>query len=132
MLRALRSLDPWLPPFLLMGAIYYLSAQPDLNSGLGIVDLIGRKFVHGALYAVLWFLWWRVLRTALTEERATAAAFAIAVGYAATDEYHQTFIQGRHGAVEDVAIDAAGAALAIAAWLVLRRRTRRQELAERV
>jgi VanZ family protein len=132
MLRALRRLDPWLPPFLLMGAIYYLSAQPDLNSGLGIVDLIGRKFVHAALYALLWFLWWRVLRTALTEERAAAASFAVAVGYAATDEYHQTFIQGRHGAVEDVAIDAAGAALAVAAWLVLRRRTRRQELAERV
>jgi VanZ family protein len=132
MLRALRRLDPWLPPFLLMGAIYYLSAQPDLNSGLGIVDLIGRKFVHAALYALLWFLWWRLLRTAVTEERAAAAAFAVAVGYAATDEYHQTFIQGRHGAVQDVAIDAAGAALAIAAWLVLRRRTRRQELAERV
>ena len=132
MLRALRRLDPWLPPFLLMGAIYYLSAQPDLNSGLGIVDLIGRKFVHAALYALLWFLWWRVLRTALTEERAAAAAFAVAVGYAATDEYHQTFIQGRHGAVQDVAIDAAGAALAVAAWLVLRRRARRQELAERV
>jgi VanZ family protein len=131
MLRALRRLDPWLPPFLLMGAIYYLSAQPDLNSGLGIVDLIGRKFVHAALYALLWFLWWRVLRTALTEERAAAAAFAVAVGYAATDEFHQTFIQGRHGAVQDVAIDAAGAALAVAAWLVLRRRTRRQELAER-
>jgi len=132
MLRALRRLDPWLPPFLLMGAIYYLSAQPDLNSGLGIVDLIGRKFVHAALYALLWFLWWRLLRTAVTEERAAAAAFAVAVGYAATDEYHQTFIQGRHGAIQDVAIDAAGAALAIAAWLVLRRRTRRQELAERV
>jgi len=132
MLRALRRLDPWVPPFLLMGTIYYLSAQPDLNSGLGIVDLIGRKFVHAGLYALLWFLWWRVLRTALSEERAAAAAFAVAVGYAATDEYHQTFIQGRHGAVQDVAIDAAGAALAIAAWLVLRRRTRRQELAERV
>src|SRR3954451_18226632 len=34
-------LDPWLPPFLMMAVIFALSAQPDLNSGLGAIDLIG-------------------------------------------------------------------------------------------
>ena len=51
------------PPLLLMAVIYFLSAQPDLNSGLGVWDTIGRKFVHAAVYGALWFLWWRALRT---------------------------------------------------------------------
>ena len=39
-------LDPWLPPLLLMGVIFLLSAQPDLSTGLGLIDLVGRKVVH--------------------------------------------------------------------------------------
>ncbi len=57
----LRRLDLWLPPLLLMAAIFYLSAQPNLDSGLGTVDLIGRKLVHFGEYALLCLLWWRAL-----------------------------------------------------------------------
>src|SRR5215210_3065086 len=87
----------WLPPLLLMGVIFFLSAQPSLDSGLGPIDLVGRKLIHFAEYALLCFLWWRALVTVTTPGRAALFAFLLAIAYAATDEYHQTFVEGRHG-----------------------------------
>ena len=109
-MRALR-LDLWLPPLLLMGAIFFFSHQPSLDSGLGTIDLMGRKLIHFAEYALLTFLWWRALVSVTTPSRAALIAFLIASGYAATDEYHQTFVEGRHGSPIDWAIDSAGAAV---------------------
>jgi len=108
----LRRLDPWAPPLLLMAAIFVLSAQPSLDSGLGVADQIGRKLVHFAEYALLTFLCWRALRTRASTRQAALAAFLVAAAYAVTDEYHQSFVEGRHGTVLDWAIDAAGAAAA--------------------
>jgi VanZ family protein len=107
----LRRVDLWLPPLLLMGVIFLFSAQPSLDSGLGVIDLIGRKLLHFAEYALLCFLWWRLLRTQLPERRAALVAFLIASLYAATDEFHQSFVDGRNGTPVDWAIDSAGAAL---------------------
>jgi VanZ family protein len=94
-----------------MGVIFALSAQPGLNSGLGVIDLIGRKLIHIGEYALLCFLWWRALATVTTPRRAALLAFLITSGYAATDEFHQTFVDGRHGNPLDWLIDSAGAAL---------------------
>src|SRR4051794_6307176 len=113
-------LDPWLPPFLMMAVIFALSAQPDLNSGLGAIDLIGRKFVHAGEYALLFFLWWRALRTIMPSGRAIGVALAIAIGSSPSDEFLQQFVHGRHASPIDVCIDAAGASLA--ALAVSRRR----------
>jgi VanZ family protein len=112
-------LDPWLPPLLVMAVIFFLSAQPDLNSGLGTIDLIGRKIVHASEYALLCFLWWRALAETTTPGRALAAAAAISIAYSITDEFHQTFIEGRHGTPVDVVIDSVGIA---AAGVWIRRR----------
>jgi VanZ family protein len=109
-MRALR-LDLWLPPLILMGAIFFVSDQPSLNSGLGLIDHIGRKLIHFAEYALLTFLWWRALATVTTPGRAALIALLLSSGYAATDEYHQTFVEGRHGSPIDWAIDSAGAAV---------------------
>jgi VanZ family protein len=110
-MRSLR-LDLWLPPLLLMGAIFVLSDQPSLDSGLGAIDTIGRKLIHFAEYALLSFLWWRALVTVMSPGRAALLAFLLASGYAATDEYHQTLVEGRHGTPVDWLIDSAGAATA--------------------
>ena len=117
-MRPLR-LDLWLPPVVLMGVIFAFSAQPSLDSGLGLIDLIGRKLIHFAEYALLCFLLWRPLATITDARRAALFAFLITSGYAATDEFHQTFVDGRHGNPVDWLIDSAGAALA-----ALRLRTR--------
>jgi VanZ family protein len=109
-MRPLR-LDLWLPPLLLMGVIFFFSAQPSLDSGLGAIDLIGRKLIHFAEYALLCFLWWRALVTVTSPGRAALWAFLLASGYAITDEYHQTFVDGRYGSPLDWVIDSAGAAV---------------------
>ena len=109
----LRAVNVWVPPLILMAIIFLLSAQPSLNSGLGLADQIGRKVVHFAEYALLAFLWWRALRTRMSARTATLVALAIASAYAATDELHQTFVHGRHGTPVDWLIDTAGAALAM-------------------
>ena len=44
-----------------MALIFFLSAQPDLSSGLGVWDLILRKFAHAGAYALLTLLWFRAL-----------------------------------------------------------------------
>lgn len=122
-MTALKKLDPWLPPLVLMGVIFFFSAQPNLNSGLGWIDHVGRKIVHASEYALLCFLWWRALRTKLDADRALAAAWALATLYAATDEFHQSFVTGRHATPVDVAIDSMGAA--VFALLMLRAQRRR-------
>jgi VanZ family protein len=92
-----------------MAIIFALSAQPNLNSGLGIWDLMGRKLAHMAAFGLLWALWRRALGRPL-------AALAITLAYAASDELHQSFVRGRNGSLWDVAIDAAGVGLAMLAW----------------
>src|SRR3954447_4328416 len=113
-MTVLRKLDPWAPPLVLMAVIFFFSAQPNLSSGLGWIDHVGRKCIHASEYALLCFLWWRALRTRMVQTRALAPAWAIAAAYAATDEYHQRFVSGRHSTWVDVAIDGMGAALFVA------------------
>jgi VanZ family protein len=108
----LRRLDLWVPPLLLMGVIYVLSDQPSLDSGLGLIDLIGRKVLHFATYALLCLLWWRVFAQGLPARRAALLALVVASAYAVTDELHQTTVEGRHATPLDWAIDTAGAATA--------------------
>ncbi len=120
-----RRLARWIgrfgPPIALMGVIYYLSAQPNLRTDLGTIDLVGRKLVHMLEYGLLWLLWLRALGW---RGHAPWAAAAIAIGYAATDEFHQTFVDGRQGSPRDVAIDSAGVLVAALLWSRLRARTR--------
>jgi VanZ family protein len=113
----MRFVSRFAPPILLMAVIFALSAQPDLNTGLGIWDTILRKLAHMAEYGLLWFLWWRALGY-----RNAAAAAAIAIGYSITDELHQTTVEGRHGTPVDVLIDSTG--VAIATLLAARARAR--------
>jgi VanZ family protein len=95
-----------------MALIFVLSAQADLNSGLGVADLIGRKIIHASTFALLTWLWFRALRG--TVGRPMATAVAISFLYAISDEYHQHFVHGRHGSPIDVLIDSVG--IAIVAW----------------
>jgi VanZ family protein len=109
------------PPLLLMGIIFALSAQPNLNSGLGTWDVVLRKLAHMTEYGLLFVLWWRAFRW-----RSPLAAALIAIAYAGTDEVHQLFVEGRHGTPADVGIDAAGVGLG---YLGVRLFRRRSELA---
>lgn len=106
--QLVRHVSRFGPPIALMAVIFALSAQPDLNSGLGTIDLVGRKFVHMAEYGLLFLLWLRAFGW-----RFAGAAAAVAIGYAITDEFHQSFVSGRHGAPLDVLIDSTGVLIAV-------------------
>lgn len=112
----------WLPPIALMTLIFALSAMPSDDVDHGLAYLVVRKTAHFTEYALLAALWWRALRSRFTDPTAMRAALAIAIGYAITDEFHQTFVDGRNGSPVDVLIDAAGAATGVA--IAARRRRR--------
>ena len=101
----------FVPPLALMGVIFFFSAQPDLGTGLGVWDTILRKAAHMAEYGLLWFLWHRAL-----ELDSPLPAALITLAYAATDELHQSFVEGRNGTPVDVLIDAVGVAIAAALY----------------
>ncbi len=108
----------WLPLAGWMALIYVLSDQPNLPKMPGLfLDFLLKKGLHAAEYAVLAGLWRRAL-AAGGVRRAGAWALLLTVAYAATDEWHQSFVPGRHARLSDVAVDAAGASLALA-WLEL-------------
>jgi VanZ family protein len=117
-----RSISLWAPVILWAGLIFVLSAQPDLSTGLGGWDLLLRKLAHTAEYAVLGALLFRALRRELP-------ALALGVAYAVTDEIHQTFVAGRHGAPWDVLIDSVGVAAGVYLARPLVRRLARGRLA---
>jgi len=106
-----------------MAVIYMLSDQPNLSSGLGLIDLVGRKLVHAGEYALLCWLWIRALRPSVGGRAALALALAVTLAYAVGDEYHQTFVDGRSGSPLDVVIDGLGAAVG-GAWARRRGRMR--------
>ena len=111
---------------------WWLSDTPDLSSGLPGWDTLLRKGAHLTEFALLWLAWWWALGGAdRTPDRPAPilGATAIALAWAALDEVHQTWVQGRHGSPVDWCIDAAGVGLAIGATLWWRRRTARVEIA---
>jgi len=95
--------------------IFAFSSIPSLSTGLGTWDTVLRKGAHIVEYAILGALLYRAL------ER-EALALAAGIAYAATDEFHQRFVHGRHSSPVDVAIDAVGLALGMLVWLRLRER----------
>jgi VanZ family protein len=111
-----------------MGLIFVLSAQPDLPRAPGPwVDLLLKKAGHAAAYGVLAWLYLRALRhgSAQGDTRVVVrlASAGLAVVYALSDEYHQTLVPGRNGNLLDVAIDGAGAGVAMLLdWGLARRR----------
>ncbi len=104
-----RTANRFIPPLVLMGLIFFLSAQAGLNSGLGGWDTVLRKLAHMTEFGLLWWLWQRALGRPL-------AAATIALAYAASDEWHQSFVAGRTASPVDWMIDAAGVAIAVAVW----------------
>ncbi|MEJ5198229.1 MAG: VanZ family protein [Anaerolineae bacterium] len=116
-----------------MALIFFLSAQPhlpDLAPGLPGAEEIGG---HLTAYGILAVLVWWALRGLESKTPATWALL-ITMLYAATDEFHQSFVPGRTMTLEDLVVDLIGASLGLLLvnWVHLRRlRGRLTELAGR-
>jgi VanZ family protein len=115
-----RLASTWLPPLLWMAVIFAFSA---LHGGghLPAAEVALRKLAHVTEYFVLTAL----LLRALGRSRVASpvpVAIAAALAYAASDEWHQSFVPGRTATPRDVAIDGIG--IALAAIAVTRTRLR--------
>jgi VanZ family protein len=112
-------------PLALMAGIFYFSAQSYDGAELAWWEVFARKLGHFTGYLVLALAWAWALEALVDRPRLWAAAISFA--YACSDEYHQTFVDGRTGKVLDVGIDTLGiaAALLLVAPALLRRRRAR-------
>jgi VanZ family protein len=110
----------WSPAVMVMAAIYYFSSRTgdDLNTLLPFFQKLlpameGFDWGHFAAYFILslTFLW------ALADGRpgwtARLGAVLLCLLYGLTDEYHQTFVEGRMSDWKDLRNDGIGAAAAV-------------------
>jgi VanZ family protein len=88
-------------------------AFSSLHGGghLPAAEIVLRKLAHVAGYLVLTILLLRALQRS-DVAAAAPAAIVLALAYAVSDEWHQSFVPGRTATAHDVAIDGLGIALA--------------------
>jgi VanZ family protein len=107
MKRAKQLMVRWLPLVLWMALIFTLSNQPSQSlPNYGQWDYLVKKGGHMLGYGILALL---ALRTGLSLH----GALLLVLAYAASDEFHQRFVSGRHSSPIDVLIDLLGAAVAL-------------------
>jgi len=100
----------------MMAAIFGLSSIPSADMPkFGLLDTIVKKGGHALGYGLLALSFLRGLKSDRTDisSRWLYAAWLMATLYSATDEFHQSFVPGRHPAATDMLIDSLGAALSL-------------------
>lgn len=111
----------WLSVAAYMGLIFMVSAMPFDSALFHKAQKIHVDWlVHVVEYSALGFLLVRALKRSRPRSSGTRlflAALAIGVFYAATDEYHQSFVPTRDSSVHDGLADTAGLALGAWAWM---------------
>jgi len=114
----------WFPALIVMLVIFAFSSQPSdsLPSFSGWDSLI-KKGGHFVGYGLLALSYLHALKY---DRKRIWLAWLLSVLYAATDEFHQSFVPGRHASIFDVLIfDNLGAAFAL--WLYFRHRARQEK-----
>ena len=123
----------WILVILWMSFIFFMSNQPaevssqqsdfavqlfnilgiDFNSYFGnLATFIIRKSAHMTEYFILFLLWYRVFLLYVDNKKAKFYTLLLVFMYAASDEFHQTFVPGRSGEFKDVMIDTFGGLIA--------------------
>jgi len=118
-------LGRWLAAIAWMGVIYLLSARS--NFPLWTPTLLEPQSIiaHAVEYGILALLLARAWASLPAIQPPALWTILIVMLYAASDEWHQTFVPGRHGDPLDWLIDLIGACLALAlarSWRALRQR----------
>lgn len=86
---------------------------------IDIIEPYIRKLAHLSEYAFGGFLFLSLFMTYIfSDEKKMIFSFLIGVEYAALDELHQLFTDGRAGQIKDVFIDSIGLALGICITMV--------------
>jgi VanZ family protein len=106
----------WFAVVIWAGVIFALSSIPSLQSSFApFYDFVLRKLAHMSVYAVFTVLLFLALQGHLESKRHGLLLTALMAGlYALSDEWHQSFVAGRHGSFRDVGIDTLGIAAGFA------------------
>jgi VanZ family protein len=97
----------------MMLAIFLFSSGQALDTPLGLFDRILNKGGHVLGYGMLALAYWRMFEF---KSGRRWLAWVLAVLYAMTDEFHQSFVPGRYPSLIDVLVfDNLGALLSL--WL---------------
>jgi VanZ family protein len=102
-------------------AIYLLELlHIDLNDfTMGNASFAVRKMAHFTEYFILFLLASRANRATLMQSG--FAVFFFCFLYACTDEFHQCFIPGRVGCIQDVGVDSSGAGMGALLFYLLKK-----------
>jgi VanZ family protein len=105
----------WVPAVMMMIAIFSLSSLPaDRLPYFGAYDFLVKKAGHASGYALLGLTYYYALPKSLSSGYRWGMAVLMAVLFALSDEFHQSFVAGRTSTLRDVMIDGGGAAIATA------------------
>ena len=111
MRRVINIFAYWLPPFIWMGVIFYMSSQKSIIITKNVTtDFITFKTLHMIEYAFLFFLSYRAFQSIklIQKNMYGIYAFGMTILYSITDEFHQLFISTRQGRLRDVLFDIVG------------------------
>jgi Predicted integral membrane protein len=113
----------WFPAIAVMAVIFGFSSIPSQEMpNFGLWDLVVKKGAHMLGYGLLALAYWYGLHF---DKHRWWLVLLIAVLYALSDEYHQSFVPGRHPSwVDALVIDGSGAALMLLAVLGVRKKMR--------
>lgn len=102
---------------MLAAVIFLASATPDYDlPNFGWLDFVVKKGGHMTGYFLLTQAFIRA--TGNINKKSLILALVLSLLYSVSDEFHQSFVPGRHPAGTDVVIDFTGGLLAI--WAVYR------------
>jgi VanZ family protein len=128
--RLLRSPVIRLVPVVLwFGVIFYQSSRSQLPFPPGFSDQLVSMAGHFTEYAILsTLLWWGLGAILADQRKRVLVVLGVALLYAISDEWHQSFVPGRTPDVWDVVVDMIGATagIVIARWVLGRMASRKE------
>jgi VanZ family protein len=134
----------WGPAVLVMVIIFWLSSIPGKEVGLAMEPVLQHvpksvvvssqmaplkiswlKMGHVVMYACLGLTYLHALRP--SGSRAPTLAVLLALVFALSDEFHQSFVPGRSAGLMDVVLDVGAAALAVSIWVLVSHQGRKRK-----
>ncbi|OGO20009.1 MAG: hypothetical protein A2Z14_16520 [Chloroflexi bacterium RBG_16_48_8] len=104
----------WIPAISIMGLIFFFSSLPSESIPYyGEFDYVIKKGSHALGYGLLGLSYYYALPRSLSWKYRWLLALIMALLFSLSDEYHQSFVQGRSSSLGDVAIDGFGAMVAL-------------------
>ena len=99
----------WFPAIVVMSIIFVFSSQPSENlPNFDILDTLVKKGGHVIGYGLLALSYAYAVRDVRNETKSSVVemrlAWSLAVLYAISDEFHQSFVPGRSPSIWDVVI----------------------------